>query len=117
MPYLFVREGVVAAEGEPLDVGGGERWRRLDVTFPPGLDTHCPRQSFLYDDELRLRRHDYTAEVVGRWAHAAHACEGHVEAGGLRFPTRRRVTPRGPGGRPLPGPVLVWLELSGIEVE
>lgn len=116
VPYLFLRDGVEAVEGEPLMSGEGT-WRRLDVSFPPGLDTHCPRQSFFYDEELRLRRHDYTAEVVGGWARAAHACAGHVEAGGLVFPTRRRVTPRGPGGRVLPGPALVWLELSEIEVE
>jgi len=116
VPYLFLRRGVRAVEAEPLRVGG-ESWRRLDVDFPAGLDTHCPFQSFYYDGDLRLRRHDYTAEVVGGWARAAHMCSGHAEAGGLTFPTSRRVTPRGPGGRVLPHPALVWLELSGIEVE
>jgi hypothetical protein len=86
------------------------------VAFPPGLDTHSPRQSFFYDESLRLRRHDYVAEVVGRWAHAAHFCDEHREAGGLLFPTRRRVVPIGPGERPLPGPVLVSLDLDEIDV-
>jgi hypothetical protein len=116
VPYLFLRHGVEVVEGEPSE-HHGEVWRRLDATFPPGLDTHSRRQTFYYDSELRLRRHDYTAEVVGGWAHAAHMCAGHVEVDGLVFPTSRRVTPIGPGGRVLPHPALVWLELSEIEVE
>lgn len=114
-PLLLAGEGFTVVEGEPLR-HGGEAWRRLDVTFPPGLDTHSPRQSFLYDGRLRLRRHDYVAEVVGRWARAAHMCDEHREVGGLLIPTRRRVHPIGPGGRPLPGPTLVSLDLDGIEV-
>ena len=47
----------------------------------------------------------------------AHMCADHVEVGGLVFPTRRWVRPVGPGNRPLPGPTLVSLQLSEIEVE
>lgn len=115
-PYLLVRAGVEARETEPP--GWAERgWRRLEVTFPPGLDTHSPRQSFVYDEDLRLRRHDYVAEVVGRWARAAHMCADHIEVEGLVIPTRRWVRPVGPGGRALPFPTLVSLELSEVEVE
>ena len=116
-PYLFVRDGVSAVEVEPWAAPGGETWRRLEVRFPTGLDTHSPVQTFYYDDELRLRRHDYVAEVVGSWARAAHLCEGHVEIDGMRFPTRRHVHPIGPRNRPLAAPTLVALQLSGIEVE
>lgn len=114
-PLLLLRDDVGVGEGVPLRTGG-ERWRRLDVTFPAGLDTHSPRQSFFYDERLRLRRHDYVAEVVGRWAHAAHFCDEHREEGGLLFPTRRRVVPIGPRERPLPGPTLVALDLLEIDV-
>jgi len=31
-------------------------------------------------------------------------------------PTRRRVTLRGPGGRPLPGPIMVWIEIDDFEL-
>ena len=72
---------------------GDERWRRLEVTFPPGLDTHRREQSFYFDERRFLRRHDYIAEVIGGWAHGGHLCAEHVEAGGLVFPTRRRVKP------------------------
>jgi hypothetical protein len=116
VPWLFEREDVTVVELEPWREGE-TTWRRLEARFPPGLDTHCPRQVFYYDRDLRLRRHDYTAEIVGRWARAAHMCDDHVEVDGLVFPTRRRVVPRGPGERPLPGPALVTLQLSEIEVE
>ena len=107
-PVLLLRDGVEVERTGP---------RRLDVTFPPGIDTHSPRQSFHLDDELRLRRHDYTAEVVGRWARAVHLCERHVTVDGLVLPTKRRVYPAGPGERRLPAPTLVALDLSEIEVD
>ncbi len=55
--------------------------------------------------------------MIGPWARAAHLCADHVEVDGLRFPTRRRVHPRGPGDRPLGFATLVSLDLSEIEVE
>ena len=115
-PYLLAREDVRVAEIEPWEERG-ETWRRLEAHFPPDLDTHSEHQLFYFDSGLRLRRHDYVAEVVGRWAHAAHMCADHVESGGLLFPTRRWVRPIGPGNRPLPGPTLVALELLEIAVE
>ena len=72
-PLLLTREDVAVVEAEPMR-RDGQTWRRLDATFPAGLDTHSAGQSFFYDGDLRLRRHDYVAEVVGRWAHAAHMC-------------------------------------------
>jgi len=35
---------------------------------------------------------------------------------GIMVPTRRRVTLRGPGGRPLPGPTMVWIEINDFEL-
>jgi hypothetical protein len=107
-PILLTREGVEVTEGPG---------RRLDATFPEGLHTHSRRQTFWFDADSLLRRHDYTADVVGRWARAAHAVHDHREFGGLLFPTRRRVTPRGPGSRVLPRPVLVWIALDEIETQ
>jgi hypothetical protein len=114
-PYLLTRDGMAVREGEPW-TEGGETWRRLEVDFPPDLDTHSPHQTFYIDGGGLIRRHDYTAEVIGRWARAAHYCTHHREFDGLVFPTRRRVLPRGIGGRALPGPTLVWIELDRVEV-
>ncbi len=114
-PYLLARRDLQTREIEPW-TEAGHTWRRLAARFPAGLDTHSPDQVFYFDSAKRLRRHDYTPEVVGRWARAAHMCADHVEAGGLLFPTRRWVRPIGPGNRPLPAPTLVDLRLSEIEV-
>jgi hypothetical protein len=116
VPFLFEEPGVAIEEIEPW-AADAETWRRLAVTFPAEIHTHSPHQVFYYDADLRLRRHDYTADIVGRWAHAAHMCADHVEADGLVFPTRRWVRPIGPRNRALPGPTLVSLRLSGISIE
>jgi hypothetical protein len=115
-PFLLTLEGVEVREGERWEEGG-EAWRRLEVTFPDGFDTHSRRQTFYYDSLRLLRRHDYVAEVVGRWARAAHYCSEHVGAHGLVFPTRRRVLPIGLRNRALAGPNMLSLDLSEIEVE
>ena len=115
-PYLLTLGGVGVREGEPW-IRDGETWRRLEVKFPDDLDTHSPYQTFYFDSGGLLRRHDYVARVVGRWAHGAHYCADHTESGGLTFPTRRWVRPIGPGNRSLPFPTMVWIELSGIEVQ
>jgi hypothetical protein len=83
----------------------------LTVGFADYLPVHSPTQKFYFDPTGRLVRHDYTAEVVGRWARAAHLCNEYRRFGELWMPTRRRVYPRGPFGRPLPGPTLVAIDI------
>lgn len=114
-PLLLIRDDLEVSEGQEWS-GEGARWRRLDVRFPPGLDSHSPEQSFYYDDDARLVRHDYTAEVIGSWARAGHYCDEHRDFEGLSFPTRRRVLPLRRNGRTRPFPVLVSLELSDFEI-
>jgi hypothetical protein len=114
-PYLLTRDTIESREGEDW-TEHGETWRRLEVTFPPSIDTHSEQQTFYFDGQGLLRRHDYTAGVIARFAHAAHYSDAHREFGGLVFPTRRRVVPIGPRNRALPGPKLVWVEVDGIEV-
>ena len=115
-PLLLTREGVTVTEGGNWREGG-EQWRRLDVSFPSGLHTHSHRQRFYVDAAGLIRRHDYVARPIGAWAHAAHYCNEHRHFSGLVFPTHRRVRPRGPGGRSLPRPVLVALDIDQIDVE
>jgi hypothetical protein len=115
-PYLLTGDGFALAEGEPWEEGG-ESWRRLEVSFPEGIDTHSRRQVFYLDSRGLLRRHDYVAEVVGGWAKAGHYVDDHVKAGGLVFPTRRRVRPVArPSNRTLGFPTLVSVDLSELEV-
>ena len=114
-PFLFLSPGIAAREIEPWEEGG-ERWRRLHVTFPPGLPTHSREQVFYFDAAGLLRRHDYTAEVFGGWARAAHYSAEQRTFSGLVFPTRRRVYPRRADGRPRAVPTLVWIDVDDMRV-
>jgi hypothetical protein len=116
-PLLLTHDQVEVIDRDEVWREGGEQWRRLEVVFPPHLHTHSTRQVFYADGAGLIRRHDYVAEPIGRWARAAHYCDDHHEFAGLVFPTRRRVRPRRPGGRSLPGPVLVALDIDRIDVE
>jgi hypothetical protein len=111
-PWLLAAPGVELATAT-LPPSCPPNWVALRARFPDGLPTHCREQTFYFDEVLRLRRHDYTAEVFGAWARAVNICARHRNIHGLLFPTRRRVVPRW-RGRPLPGPTLVWLELEEI---
>ena len=111
-PFLFLRQGfrveVMAAPKEHPS------WTRLRVAFPEDVPTHSPVQDFYFDEKKLLRRLDYTAEVVGGWAHAAHFCESYKDFGGIRVPTRRHVVPT-LGSMVLPGPVLVKIEVHDLK--
>ncbi len=113
-PFLLERPGFEISEGEPLSEDGAT-WRCLDVVFPEGIHTHCRQQSFYFDEAGLLRRHDYHPDVVSRFAGAAHLCDEHREFGGIVFPTRRRVVPKGPAGNPLSGPRIVWIDIDSVE--
>jgi len=115
-PLLLTRDEIEVTEGRPW-VRDGQPWRRLDARFPSDLQTHSAKQSFFFDSDGRLVRHDYTAEVVAARAHAAHYCSAHREFDGLVLPTRRRVLPRRRNLRSLRHPTLVSLEIDGVEVE
>jgi hypothetical protein len=112
-PFLLARDGFVVEALEPLK-GALEWFTRLQVTFPDEVPTHSRKQVLYFDDQRLLRRLDYTAEVVGGWAHAAHLCEEYRTFGKLKAPTRRHVLPLLFGHKPLPGPVLVALEVHHI---
>jgi hypothetical protein len=104
-PFLFTRPGFETSE---LD------GRRLHVRFPPDIPTHSRDQTFYFDESGLLTRLDYTAEVFGNWARAAHLCEEHREYDGVVFPTRRRVYPRRRDGRPRPRPTIVWIDVESV---
>ena len=86
----------------------------LSADFPADVPTHSPTQQFHFDASGLLIRHDYTAEVVGSRARAAHLCTEYRRFGGLRVSTVRRVYPRGPLGRPLPFPTLVAIDIHDV---
>ena len=88
-PFVFVAPGVRAHEIEPWQEDG-ETWRRLAVTFPETIANHNAEQVFYYDDQLRLRRMDYSPDVTGS-PPVAHYTHESKTFDGFVFPTRRRV--------------------------
>ena len=106
-PFLLGQPGVTVSFDD----------RRLVVDFPPDLPTHSPRQAFHLDVHGQLLRHDYTAEVYGRWAHVANLVRGSTVTGGHRFYTRRRAWARlGSGSAIVPWPLIIWIELDDLVV-
>jgi hypothetical protein len=111
-PFLFLRPGF---RFEPLPaMHEPEMLQRIRVEFPPDVPTHSRRQTFYFDGQRRLRRLDYTAEVVGRWASAAHFCEAYRSFDGFQFPTSRRVWPLLLGRKLVRFPTLVAIEVHGV---
>jgi hypothetical protein len=109
-PFLFLKDGFNLEMLEPLSQIP-EFPLRLQVIFPDSLPTHCKKQIFYFDQDYLLRRLDYTAEVVSRWAHAAHICENYQDFDGIKIPTKRRVLPLPFGKKPLSGPVIVAIDI------
>lgn len=103
-PFLFTHAGV-ATEELPA--------RRLRVTYPGGLPTHCRQQVFHIGEDGLVKRVDYTADVFGPWARAANRCLTFQEVDGLVFATSRRVTPR---GLPSAAPALVSIQIDEIDL-
>jgi hypothetical protein len=114
-PYVFTWPGVISREVEPWHESG-QTWRRLEVEFPKGWDVQCQVQRFAFDDRGWLRRHEYRAEIVGPWADVAHYTTHHATVGDLVWPLRRRVYPRGPGGRPVRALTIVALDIDQVEL-
>jgi hypothetical protein len=103
LPALLLRDDIAWTEPAP---------GVLDARFPPHLPTHCAEQRFHFDAATGLlAQHDYTAEVFGEWAKAAHVVLEHGTWEGIPFPAKRRVTPRLPDGQPAADPVLIWIDV------
>ena len=86
------------AEGRPLALrrarADGRALTGVEVELPASLHTHNRRQTFYFDDEGLLRRHDYVAEIAGWWARGAHLWRDFVTADGLPIPRVRHVLAR-----------------------
>jgi len=113
-PFLLAERGVHVEESSVGRAGTGRRILR--ATFPGEFPTHCREQRFEIDaGTCQLRRHDYVADVIGRWASAANYCLASEQVEGFRFYTKRRVYPR-LAGIVIAFPTLVWIDLKDIRV-
>ncbi|MEV6681920.1 hypothetical protein AB0N09_34360 [Streptomyces erythrochromogenes] len=113
-PFTFASPGFKSEE-LPLAPAteDGEVWRRLKVTFPQEIATHAPEQVFHFDESGLLRRHDYTAEVLGAGP-AAHYVSDYREFDGIMVPTKRRVYPVGQDGAPIRDIELVTIDIDHV---
>jgi hypothetical protein len=108
-PFILESPGVTLVETDT-------NTRELQTRFDPSVPTHSERQTFHIDASGLLTRHDYTADVIGKWANAANFCLASEVVDGLRFYTRRRVFPRFGTQTVLPFPTLVWIEIDAIRL-
>ena len=74
---------------------------------------HGTVQTFYFDADLLLKRHDYDADILGG-VPAAHYVTDHVDVSGIPVPTRRWVVRRLPDGTTDPDLVIVSIGLREI---
>ena len=114
-PFILIQPGVVSEEIEPWDENG-QTWRRLRVQFPDSIATHSTVQTFYFDRQGLIRRHDYEVDIQGSNP-AARYVHNLIEVSGLILPTKMRVFSRQPDNRPAPEPLIVSVDLSDFLFE
>ena len=92
----------------------GQTWRVLEVIYPDDFPTHCKVQKYYFDDKYRLRRLDYSVDII-KGGRAAHYLFDDTEVDGLVFPMLRRALSLVEGQQPT-GPSLVLLNFQSIVV-
>jgi hypothetical protein len=112
-PFVFRRPGYEIEEAGTWQENG-EVWNGIRVRFPANVPAHSRDQVYWLDDRGLIRRNDYTAEVFGSWAKAAHYCADHRDFSGLVVPTRRRVMPRRRNGKPVRPVKIIAIEIDDV---
>lgn len=103
LPMLLMNETIVWEECDAGVLGGN---------FPVSIPTHSRRQMFRFDVETGLLiQHDYTVDIISRFATAANVVMQHERFGDCLVASRRRVTPRKRDGIARNGPVLIDLTI------
>ncbi|CDO90070.1 hypothetical protein AWC29_04590 [Mycobacterium triplex] len=113
LPFLAALPDVDAQEIDPWHEGPAQDWRRLRLTFPPHIHTHCPVMDLHIDNDGLIVRLDYAPEVIGGGT-AAHYLYDYAEYDGFMFPGTRKVVPRLADNRavvpPEPESLLIGIE-------
>jgi hypothetical protein len=111
-PFLYRYPGFLVTQIEPWEEDG-EVWRRLKVRFPDGIARHT-REEVSYFRPDGLRRHDYAVDVPSG-AEGAQYIGDYREHGGIMVPLRRRVYPLGADNHKIPQPVLIAIDIAGLD--
>lgn len=94
-----------------------EKWQEgflVKTVFPEPIHTHCAEQTFYFNKEGLLVRHDYQAEIISKLAIGTHFTNGYKEIKSLPVATKRDVYVR-LGSFILPIPVL-FARLEPVDV-
>jgi hypothetical protein len=92
---------------------GGERLRRLEVTFPARVLTHATKQSFYFQREGLLRRLEYPAPHEPD-TQIAQMFSGHQRFSGILVPTLCRLLSVRADGAPVANRTLLDLEIFDV---
>ncbi len=66
----------------------------VTVRLPLMFESHCEVQTFWFDSNGLIVRHDYSAEILGKVFSGAHYSSDFAEVQGLKLARARRVVPR-----------------------
>jgi hypothetical protein len=113
-PFLFLLPGFKTEEIEPWDEHGEKR-RRLKVTFPDSVTTHCPEQIFHVKGDSLISRLDYSAPVTGGMP-TAHYTSEYRNFDGIRIATKRRAYRRKADGTPMMDAIAVAIDIADIRL-
>jgi hypothetical protein len=111
-PFLYTHEGFATEEISSIQVEG-ETWRRLKVTFPDTVKSHCREQISCFGPDGLLRRHDYTVDILGGATGLNYASE-YRNVDGIIVPTRRRVYAYEGDYQLVKEPLLVAIDMGEI---
>jgi hypothetical protein len=113
-PFIFALPGFKTEEIESWDEQG-EQCRRLRVTFPESIATHCPEQIFHVGGDGLITRMDYSAQVMGS-VPTAHYMSDYKDFGGIKLATKRRAYRRNPDGTAAREVVAVAIDIADIRL-
>ena len=112
-PFMFALPGFATEEIEPWNENG-ETWRRLKVSFPASVATHCPVQVFYVGGDGLVSRLDYSANVTGAIP-MAHYISEYRDFDGVRIATQRRAYRRNEDGTPMANGLVVSIDIADIK--
>jgi hypothetical protein len=109
LPSLLMRDDIIWKE---------TRLGQLEARFPKEIPTHCRNQHFRFDPQTGLLiQHNYTADIISRFASAANVVLKHAKnSQGMIYTASRRVTPMGMNGTGLKYPVLIQIEVDDFQL-
>jgi len=114
-PFNLLLPGVRTEEGEPW-TEDGQRWRRLNVSYPDTIATHSPHQVLYVDDDGLIRRRDYQVDIAGG-SPAAHYVSNFDVVDGVVIPRTRMIYVRDQDNRPIPEQLVVSIELTDLVLD